>query len=76
MPSKRYEQKYGRYLNLKKEMERERVSIRQIAEYLGMSSNNLSLKANGYVAFKCSEMVAIRDKFFPDASLDYLLVAE
>lgn len=61
------------YQNIKAEMRREGITQENIATFLGMSTNNLSLKLNGKVAFTVPEAVAIRDKFFPDATLDYLL---
>lgn len=63
----------GRYLNLKAELTREGVTQKQVAEYLGMSPKNFNLKINGKVAFTVAEVVAIRDEFAQDATLDYLL---
>lgn len=61
------------YLNMKLELRREGVSQKQVAEHLGMTTNNLNAKLNGRVAFTVQEVVEMRDRFMPDATLDYLL---
>lgn len=61
------------YRNIKAEMRREGITQEQIADYLGMTSNNLSLKLNGKVVLTAPEAVAIQKRFFPRATLDYLL---
>lgn len=61
------------YQNMKAEMKREGITQRQVAELLGMSTNNLSMKLNGRVPMTVSEATRIRDEFFPEATLDYLL---
>jgi hypothetical protein len=66
---------YGEYRNMKAEIARQGVTQTQIAEGIGMSRNNFNLKINGRVAFSVPEVVAIRDSFLPEASLDYLLVS-
>ena len=61
------------YLNMKLELRREGVSQKQVASHLGMTTNNLNAKINGRVAFTVPEVVEMRDRFMPDATLDYLL---
>ena len=61
------------YLNMKLELRREGVSLKQVAEHLGMTTNNLNAKLNGRVAFTVQEVVEMRNRFMPDATLDYLL---
>lgn len=61
------------YLNMKLELRREGVSQKQVAEHLGMTTNNLNAKLNGRVAFTVQEVVEMRNRFMPDATLDYLL---
>lgn len=61
------------YLNMKLELRREGVSQKQVAEHLGMTPNNLNAKLNGRVAFTVQEVVEMRNRFMPDATLDYLL---
>lgn len=61
------------YLNMKLELRREGISQKQVAEHLGMTTNNLNAKLNGRVAFTVQEVVEMRNRFMPDATLDYLL---
>ena len=61
------------YQNLKAEMKRIGVTQGDIAEFLSMSTNNVSLKINGKVPFTVDEAWKIRERFFPDATLDYLM---
>ena len=66
-------QSSGRYLNIKIELQREGVTQEQVAKHLGMSTNNLNAKINGRVPFTANEVIEMRDRFMPDATLDYLL---
>lgn len=61
------------YQNLKAELKRNGYTYATVSSFLGMSSNNLSMKMNGKVPFTVDEVKKIRNKFCPDASLDYLL---
>ena len=61
------------YLNIKIELKREGVTQEQVAKHFGMSTNNLNAKINGRVPFTVPEVVEMRDRFMPDATLDYLL---
>ena len=63
----------GRYLNMKLELQRECVTQEQVAKYLGMSTNNFNAKMNGRVPFTVPEVIEMRNRFMPDATLDYLL---
>ena len=67
------ENKFGRYLNMKLELQRVGVTQEKVANHLGMSTNNFNMKMNGRVPFTVAEVVEIRDTFAPDATLDYLL---
>lgn len=58
--------------NLKAELKRAKVSYSQCADVLGMSQNNFQLKVNEKIPMTISEIKKIRNRFFPDASLDYL----
>ena len=60
------------YQNLKAEMKRYGITQSDVAELLGMSTNNASLKINGKVPFTMEEAWEIVDKFFPEATIDYL----
>lgn len=66
-------QSSGRYLNIKIELQREGVTQEQVAKHFGMSTNNLNAKINGRVPFTVGEVIEMRDRFMPDATLDYLL---
>ena len=66
-------QSSGRYLNIKIELQREGVTQEQVAKHFGMSTNNFNAKINGRVPFTVPEVVEMRDRFMPDATLDYLL---
>lgn len=66
-------QSSGRYLNIKIELQREGVTQEQVAKHLEMSTNNLNAKINGRVPFTANEVIEMRDRFMPDATLDYLL---
>lgn len=46
------------------------------AELLGMSVNNVSLKINERIPMTVDEIKQVRQAFFPDASLEYLLVSD
>lgn len=59
-------------LNLKAEMLRHQISQKTIQEFLGCSESTLRKKLNGYSQFTMREAVAIRNKFFPDMTIDYL----
>lgn len=61
------------YQNMKAEMRRFGVTQGDIAAFLKMSTNNVSLKINGKVPFTVDEALKIRDRFFPNATLDYLM---
>lgn len=64
------------YQNLKAELRRYSVSYAKVAELLGMSINNFSLKANERIPMTVEEAKKIRDAFCPDANLDYLLASD
>ena len=66
-------QPQGRYLNMKLELQREGVTQEQVAKHLGMSTNNFNAKMNGRVPFTVPEVIEMRNRFMPDATLDYLL---
>ena len=59
-------------LNLKAEMLRHQISQKDMQEFLGCSESTLRKKLNGYSQFTMREAVAIRNKFFPDMTIDYL----
>ena len=64
------------YQNIKAELKRCGVSYTKVSELLDMSVNNVSLKMNERVPLTVSEAKKIRDAFFPDANLEYLLESD
>ena len=63
-------------MNLKGELARNGVTQGQVAETLGMTLKNFNMKINGKIPFTVPEMMTIKDTYAPDATLDYLMVAE
>lgn len=60
------------YMNLKKELKKRKIPAIRIAEYLGCRSSTVYDKINGKYRFYYDEAKKIRDKFFPDVSIEYL----
>ena len=58
--------------NLLGVMKTSKVSQSDLAKLLGLSNNAISHKMRGRVDFTSSEMYAIRDRYFPDKTLDWL----
>lgn len=65
--------KYGRYFNLKVELQRQGVTQQQVADHLGMTLVNFNAKINGKIPFTIPEIKEIHDRYAPDATYDYLL---
>lgn len=55
-------------------MKEKKVSQADIARALKISANSVNQKINGYHDWRRKEMIAIRDKFFPESTLDELFV--
>ena len=64
------------YQNIKAELKRFGVNYSMVADVLGMSVNNVSMKINERISMTVDEIKQIRQAFFPDASLEYLLVSD
>lgn len=64
------------YRNLKAEFVKHGIVQRQVAQFLGMSPNNFSLKLAEKVPFTVEEIKRVRNEFVPDATLDYLLESD
>lgn len=64
------------YRNLKAELVKHGIVQREVSDFLGMSLNNFSLKVHEKVPFTVDEIKRVRDRFAPDATLDYLLVSD
>ena len=64
------------YRNLKAEMARGGITQATVARHLGMTPTNFNLKVNEKVPFTIEEARDVRDRFFPDATLDYLFASD
>lgn len=64
------------YANLKAEMARRNINIKDLMEVTGKSRSGVSKNLNGQGAFSVEEGINIRDKFFPNLSIDYLFATE
>lgn len=62
--------------NLKAEMARYNVSVRDMQAALGLSEKSVRKKINGEVDFTVSEIFKIKRAFFPKCSLDYLFAKD
>ncbi len=60
--------------NLRIEMERKNITIQRLADdkKLGLCYSTLNKKIKGRTEWLRSEMLYIRDNFFPDKTLEYL----
>ena len=59
--------------NLRAEMARYRITIKDVAESLGLSRKSVSDKMAGWhKGFTLDEAIKIRDRFFPESRLDEL----
>ena len=56
--------------NVRAEMKRRNKTNKDIAELLGISSNSVSFKLNGYRPFTLDEIKALANAF--DCTIDYL----
>lgn len=59
-------------LNLKTEMERNRFTIDNLADILGVHRNTMANKLSGDTAISFDEAQLLRDRLFPYADLQYL----
>lgn len=58
--------------NLRAEMARANISISDIAKVIHKTERSTRDKINGKAGFTWSEIIAIRDAFFPGMSIEYL----
>lgn len=61
-------------INLYAEMKKAHITQKEIANHLQLSSNTVSAKMTGRIDFTVSEIIAIRDAFFPQCSIEYLTI--
>lgn len=62
--------------NLKAEMGRAKLNIKDLSEVAGINYESLKLKLRGVTDFKRCEMVSIKKNAFPDKTLDYLFATD
>lgn len=60
------------YVNLKREMERNRIGQSDIAKVIGTDEVVVFLKINASLSFTFLEAAIIRSRFFPDQEIGYL----
>lgn len=60
------------YRNLKAEMARENITIKNLMDVTGKSRAGISNNLNGRGRFSVDDSLAIRNAFFPKLSIDYL----
>lgn len=60
------------FMNLKAEMARKEILMKDIAIKLNLTPKTLSNKVCGKTEFTCKEMHSIKKLFFPNCTLDYL----
>ncbi len=58
--------------NLRAEMSRNEITIEQISTHLGVRYMTVCDKINGKYEFRISEALKIRQKFFPNCTIEYL----
>ena len=64
------------YINLKIEMLKSGIKIKDIALHLGIHRNTVEYKIRGKGCFDIVEATKIRDKFFEGLTLDYLFARQ
>lgn len=64
------------YPNLKAEIARSNVGIKDIMEVTGKSRPGVSNNLNGRGKFSVDEAILIRNKLFPRLTIDYLFSSE
>ena len=64
------------YPNLKAEMARSNVGVKDLMVVTGKSRAGVSNNLNGRGKFSIDESIAIRNKLFPDISIDYLFASD
>lgn len=63
---------YVLYMNLKAEMARNGITNEQLANGIGINPSTMSAKLNIAGRMRLDEAQNLRDKFFPDMTMDYL----
>lgn len=63
-------------LNLRGEMAKRKITIEDLAAYLGIHRNSVANKLNGSSSFSIEESVKIQEHYFPEKELKYLFAKE
>ncbi|MED4206563.1 XRE family transcriptional regulator [Neobacillus mesonae] len=62
--------------NLKAELSRKGLTARDVALFLKKRDATIYDKMNGHYSFSFEEALSIRDRFFPEFTLEYLFKKE
>lgn len=62
------------YTNLKAELLKRKITVTEVASYLGLSRADVSHRLHNFQNknFTLKQGIAIKKKFFPDLSVEYL----
>ena len=60
------------YGNLIIEMKKAKITQTDLAEIIGVSKNSVCKKIQGKFSFRADEMFVIKNKIFPECTLEYL----
>lgn len=60
------------HINLKAEITRHKVRVKDIAESIGISERSMRNKLNGVTDFTWRQACKIQKEFFPELSKEYL----
>lgn len=58
--------------NLRAEMVRKNITVKEVADVLGVGNRATRDRLAGRVLFSVDEALAVRDKLFPEMDIDYL----
>ena len=64
------------FKNLEAEMARKNLTKKKISDELPIVYKTLLNKMNGYTPFTKAEMFAIKKKYFPECTIDYLFAED
>lgn len=63
-------------LNLRLEMVKDKITIEDLSNLLGIHRNSVANKLNGNSSFSIEESMKIQESFFPNKDLKYLFRRE
>ena len=64
------------YPNLEAEMARNKITQLAMAECIGVTPTTMSLKINGKAKMLLPECMKIKNRLFPNCSIDYLFATD